>query len=81
MPKTKVPSAKRKTFMLDAQSQQDAERIRVCLRATTASEAIRFSVRKIAELMDFVSKGGRILVDLPHRKEMMVVDIPRVATK
>jgi hypothetical protein len=81
MPKSKAPLAKRKTFMLDPQSQQDAERIRTGLRATTASEAIRFSVRKIAELMDFVSKGGRVLVDLPHRKEMVVIDIPRVAAR
>lgn len=74
--KRKNGTDNRKTFMLDAQSRQDAELIQKGLRATTASEAIRFSVRKMAELMGYVAQGGKILVHLP-RRGTMVIDIPR----
>ena len=77
MPKAKPRTTRRKTYMLDPQSEQDAELIRSGLRATTGSEAVRYSVRKVAELMSYVTAGGRILAELPRRRGMLVVDIPR----
>ena len=72
--------ASRKTFMLDPQNEQDLQTIRSSLRATTDSEALRFSVRKVAELMAWVAQGGRVLLE-PNKKdkrekEMTVLDIP-----
>jgi len=71
---------RRRTFMFDGSTDQETALIQKGLRATTASEAVRYSVRKVAELMTFIKAGGRIYVDHKMGKQgatrTVSLDIP-----
>lgn len=66
---------RRRTFMFDEDTEREASVVKQAIRATTASEAVRYSVRKIAELMLHVKTGGRVYVDT-KAKGTVALDIP-----
>lgn len=69
------PKYRRRTFMFDDDTEHETELVRLGIRATTASEAVRYAVRKIAEEMQHVKNGGKIYVD-GRDKKTVVLDIP-----
>lgn len=69
------PRYRRRTFMFDEDTEKEALLVRRAIRATTASEAIRYAVRKLAELMSHVKSGGRVYVD-SKAKGTVILDIP-----
>lgn len=73
---TKVAKNIRKTFIFDPQTAADLIFVRTHMRALTASEAVRYSVRKMSEFMDIVNKGGEIHVKYPGREGTYIVDLP-----
>jgi hypothetical protein len=66
---------RRRTFMFDEDTEREAGLVKQAIRATTASEAVRYSVRKIAELMAHIKGGGRVYVDT-KAKGTVALDIP-----
>jgi hypothetical protein len=68
--------------MFDGQTEQEADYVQQVLRASTASEAMRYTVRKMAELMHYMSMGAKIRVAffdaLGHEEtnRALLVDIP-----
>lgn len=74
-PKTRKRKAhRRRSFVFDPDTEKDVSYIQQNLRATTASEAMRYAVRKMAELiravnddatLQLVSDLKRVEVDLP----------------
>jgi hypothetical protein len=66
----------RRTFMFDEATDKEVEIIRQAIRGTTASAAVRYAVRKVADLMRHVRAGGSIYVDSKGKKSTLVVDIP-----
>ena len=88
-PKRKKKSAKkegrvqggrfeRKTYMLDLESIQECADIQEGLRATTASETMRYTIRKMYELMAMVGRGAKIFVQLPNKKSPVMFDLPGI---
>lgn len=79
--KKKVPARyRRRTFMFDAITEEEADAIQQVLRASTASEAMRYTVRKMAELMQHVSSGAQVHVMYPDDSDGfckdLIIDIP-----
>lgn len=74
--KAKKHTHQRKTFMMDGQTLKDLEFIKKTLRATSLSEAVRYSVRKVRELMDVVETGGFVYTQCSDSEIM--VDIPKI---
>jgi hypothetical protein len=70
----------RRTFMFDRQTDRDTSFIQDGLRAPTASEAMRFTVRKMAELMQHVAAGGKVYVEFGTKRRPIEVDIPSATT-
>lgn len=68
----------RRTFMFDPQTDEETTMIRRAMRATTASEAVRYAVRKMAEIMVLVKNGGKVYVEQRAGKQAraVVLDIP-----
>jgi len=70
--------------MFDGQTEEDADYIQKVLRASTASEAMRYSVRKMAELMRHKSHGAQIRVAFiaadgsEELNRSLLIDIPCV---
>lgn len=69
------PQHRRRTFMFDRASDKDLQQIQYALRATTASEALRFSVRKLCELIQQVSAGAEVHV-IRNDGSQVKVDLP-----
>ena len=72
----KTASCMRKTYMLDEATLADFSRIQESLRASTASEAMRYSIRKVAEMMEHVRRGAQITAKFPGNKRVIVMDLP-----
>lgn len=66
---------RRRTFMFDDDTEREASVVQRAIRATTASEAVRYAVRKVAELMAHIKGGGRVYVDVKS-KGTVALDIP-----
>lgn len=82
--KRKIASRyRRRTFMFDKITEEEAEAIQQVLRASTASEAMRYTVRKMAELMQHVKNGAQVHVmypdDVDGFSKDLIVDIPTVS--
>lgn len=75
-PRRRKVRYERRTFMFDRETDRDTSSIQDGLRAPTASEAMRFTVRKMAELMAHVAEGGKIYVEFGGRRRPIEVDIP-----
>jgi len=69
------PRYRRRTFMFDKATEKETSTVRKVIRATTVSEAVRYAVRKVAELMAHVKAGGRVYVDTKD-KGTVILDIP-----
>lgn len=66
---------RRRTFMFDDDTEKEASAVKRAIRATTASEAVRYAVRKVHELMVHIKGGGRVYVDT-KAKGTVALDIP-----
>ena len=73
--KVAAPQYRRRTFMFDEDTESETGLVRRAIRATTASEAVRYAVRKVAELMKHTKAGGRVYVDT-KTKGTVALDIP-----
>ena len=58
---------RRKTFLIDSDTLMDLGVIQSALRATSSAEALRVSVRKMAELVRYANKGRQIQVVNPNK--------------
>lgn len=67
---------KRRTFMFDGDTDAEVRLIQQATRCTTASSAVRYAVRKVADLMRHVKMGGMLYVDAKGKKSTIVVDLP-----
>lgn len=71
---------RRRTFMFDRVTEEEADAIQQVLRASTASEAMRYTVRKMAELMQHVNSGAQVHVMYPDDPDGfskdLIIDIP-----
>lgn len=75
----KRPEYKRRTYMLDDETIRDTSVIQQGLRASTASEAVRYAVRQMAALMRYASNGYVIQANPPASNKgaiPLLVDIP-----
>lgn len=74
----KTASYRRRTFMFDKATDAETDTVRGAIRATTASEAVRYAMRKVAELMRHVKGGGKVYIDTSRRgkKSTVALDIP-----
>ena len=73
---------KRKTFLIDSETLMDLGVVQSALRATSAAEALRVSVRKMAELVRAANKGKQIQEIDPTGKEPAVcLDIPHIEVR
>lgn len=77
-PRRRKVRYERRTFMFDHETDLDTSTIQAGLRAPTASEAMRFTVRKMAELMAHVGKGGKVYVEFGGKRRPIEMDIPAV---
>lgn len=74
----------RRTYMLDEETIADSGLIQQGLRASTASEAVRYAIRQMAALMRCVNDGYSIQATPPSHKENawpVVLDIPGVRSE
>lgn len=71
-----VPPYVRKTYMLDEATLADFSRIQASLRAATASEAMRYSIRKVAEMLEHVRRGAQITAKFPGNRRAVIMDLP-----
>lgn len=73
---------KRKTFLIDSDTLSDLGVVQSALRATSAAEALRVSVRKMAELVRAANKGKQIHeVDPAGQAPPVVLDIPHLEVR
>lgn len=73
----KTPVYHRRTYMLDDETIKESGEIQRGLRASTASEAIRFAIRKVADMMRHVSEGREVCARPKDGKgDTVVLDIP-----
>jgi hypothetical protein len=73
------PEYKRRTYMLDQETIRDSGIIQQGLRASTASEAVRYALRQMAVLMRYVNEGYVIQAMPPATNKgaiPLLVDIP-----
>ena len=66
---------KRRTFMFDTRTDEEVVLIQRALRATTASEAVRYVIRKHVELMTHAGQGGKLRVEFANKKQSLLLDI------
>ena len=68
---------RRKTFVIDHDTLTDIGLVQKALRATSAAEAVRVSVRRMADLIRQADAGNAIQVVYPNQNAPLVLDIPR----
>lgn len=66
---------KRKTFVIDALTERDIQYIRKRVRASTSSEAIRYSVRRTVEILKIIATGGKLKIETSKGKSIQL-DFP-----
>ncbi len=73
------PAYRRRTYMLDEETILDSGIIQQGLRASTASEAVRYAIRQMAVLMRYVNDGYCVQIQPAKNGNdapVLVLDIP-----
>jgi hypothetical protein len=81
--RAKKPRFWRRTYMLDSSCTADIGYIQTHIGASSASEAVRFAIRKAADLIRMRSTGAEIQARYPAKgrtkAKTVVLDFPRPA--
>jgi hypothetical protein len=77
MTRTKKPQRRRRSFVFDPNTERDVLYIKQALGAITASEAMRYAIRRMAEFIKGVSEEGAVLHLVSEEGVKLVVDLPK----
>ena len=62
--------------MLDPVTEEEVRQIQLALRTSVASEAVRFAVRRMTEMMQYSGQGACIKAVFPDDRETVILDVP-----
>jgi len=75
--KAAVPEKTRQTYVFDHETLGDAAFIQRVLRASTATHAAKYAIRRVAEMLRYVDEGGQIQVGFKGNRKTVILDFPR----